>query len=163
MLQATKDQIIEELRVHRDRICTCLSLMDDADVWRDVNAHVVSIGNTVLHLVGNLSQQVLAGLGGQDYKRERSAEFTDKPDADGAELQRRLTETVDKAMAVIADMDADMMTRTYTIQGSETTGIGAVIHVVTHFTYHAGQIAFAVKAAKDIDVGFYKGVDLEKD
>jgi hypothetical protein len=31
-----------------------------------------------------------------------------------------------------------------------------------HFSYHTGQIAYAVKAGKDIDLGFYRGVDLNR-
>jgi uncharacterized damage-inducible protein DinB len=34
------------------------------------------------------------------------------------------------------------------------------IHVVEHYSYHTGQIAFWTKLLRDKDLGFYAGVDL---
>ena len=35
-----------------------------------------------------------------------------------------------------------------------------VLHVVEHYSYHTGQIAFWTKLLKDKDLGFYSGMDL---
>jgi uncharacterized damage-inducible protein DinB len=40
--------------------------------------------------------------------------------------------------------------------------LSILVHVVEHFSYHTGQIAYAVKAGKDLDLGFYRGVDLNR-
>jgi hypothetical protein len=53
----------------------CLGLLGDREVWQRGGLHCNSIGNLVLHLEGNLSQWVLAGLGGAAFERARSAEF----------------------------------------------------------------------------------------
>jgi uncharacterized damage-inducible protein DinB len=37
-----------------------------------------------------------------------------------------------------------------------------VLHVVEHFSYHTGQIAFWVKQLTDHQLGFYANVDLNQ-
>ena len=48
------------------------------------------------------------------------------------------------------------------VQGFDYDGVGILVHVVEHFSYHTGQIAYFVKARKGIDLGFYRGVDLSR-
>lgn len=37
-----------------------------------------------------------------------------------------------------------------------------IVDTYEHFTYHARQITFAVKSRKNVDIGYNKGVDLNK-
>jgi hypothetical protein len=37
-----------------------------------------------------------------------------------------------------------------------------LIHVTEHFSYHVGQITYAVKSRKAVDMGYYAGVDLTR-
>src|SRR5664280_653135 len=53
----------------------CVGLLTPAEVWWRPNARCNSVGNLLLHLSGNLSQWVLAGLGGAEYERRRREEF----------------------------------------------------------------------------------------
>jgi uncharacterized damage-inducible protein DinB len=46
------------------------------------------------------------------------------------------------------------------VQGFELSGLGMVLHVVEHLSYHTGQIAYLTKALKNRDLGFYDGIDL---
>ena len=52
------------------------------------------------------------------------------------------------------------MIRVRDVQGFNLSGIGIVMHVVEHLSYHTGQIAFWIKLLKDKDLGFYDGIDL---
>ena len=46
------------------------------------------------------------------------------------------------------------------VQGFEFSGIGNIVHLVEHLSYHTGQIAFWVKQLKNEQLGFYDGHDL---
>jgi uncharacterized damage-inducible protein DinB len=48
------------------------------------------------------------------------------------------------------------------VQGFSLTGIGIIIHVTEHYSYHTGQIALLTKLLKDRDLAFYAGIDLNK-
>ena len=51
------------LREGARRIATSLDLIDETSLWRDHAEHLVSVGNLILHLRGNVSQYLLKGLG----------------------------------------------------------------------------------------------------
>lgn len=74
-----KEHAAEVIRQSRERICRCVALLDPEEIWKDFNANLVSVGNLILHLMGNISQHVLSGLGHAAYTRQRDREFTDKP------------------------------------------------------------------------------------
>ncbi|MCB0713164.1 MAG: DUF1572 family protein [Ignavibacteriae bacterium] len=143
-----------------ERISTCFSQLSEEDIWRNHNANLVSIGNLVLHLQGNVSQYIIQGLGGEEYHRHRDGEFSEKPGLSREELLERITGTIDQAAGVIEGLDEAALLRAITIQGFEHTGLSALIHVVEHFSYHVGQITFATKYLKDVDLGYYAGLDL---
>ena len=48
----------------------------------------------------------------------------------------------------------------YPVQGFQESGLSILVHVIEHFSYHVGQIAYFVKARKGTDLGFYRGVRL---
>ena len=52
------------------------------------------------------------------------------------------------------------MLRIRSVQGFRFSGAGIILHVVEHYSYHTGQIAFWTKMLKDKDLGFYAGFDL---
>ncbi len=97
----------KRLRRGLGRITTSLNLLREEDVWMDFNSNLVSIGNHILHLIGNLNQHIISGLGGEQYTRERAREFTDKPGSSRADLLEKLTATVEKAVTVIENLTAE--------------------------------------------------------
>jgi uncharacterized damage-inducible protein DinB len=150
------------LRQSGDRISRCLDLLDEEAIWRDFNPHLVSVGNLVLHLIGNLSQHVLSGLGGDAYTRRRAREFTDKPGLGKAELLGRFARVLDRAVQVIAQLRSEDLAKRAVFQGHECSGAEDLMIVMEHLSYHTGQITFAVKYLKNLDLGYYAGVDLER-
>lgn len=150
------------LRESSEKIVKCLNLLDPGEVWRDFNPNLVSVGNLVLHLVGNISQHVLAGLGGAPYVRDRDREFTGKPPMGKHELVASFEQTTQRALEVVGRLGEADLTRRSVIQGKEVSGAEDLIAVIGHLAYHAGQIAFAVKYLKNVDLGFYAGVDLNQ-
>ena len=75
---------IRHLREGVERIDRCLGMVDDDFVWTDPGESLVSIGNLVQHLCGNVSQWVLQGLAVQPFERDRDAEFATKGGEPGA-------------------------------------------------------------------------------
>ena len=150
------------LREGAGRIERCLEHVDDGFVWTDPNDHLVSVGNLVQHLCGNVSQYILQGMGGEATARDRDAEFRSKTRLARGPLVARLTDVVERACAVLEALPPGALQRNYTIQGFEYDGVGALVHVVEHFSYHVGQITFAVKQARGLDIGYYAGQDLNR-
>jgi uncharacterized damage-inducible protein DinB len=145
------------------RIATCLDLIDEPTLWHDHSVQLVSIGNLILHLRGNVSQYILRGLGGRDFVRRREAEFTARPGQSKAQLLGLLSDTITEASGVIdglADRELDF---DYTIQGFTLSGAGVVLHVVEHFSYHVGQITFATKLSTGKSTNYYAGRDLNRE
>ena len=62
---------------------------------------------------------------------------------------------MEQAAGVIASLDTARLTREYTIQKYQVSGVTALYHVVEHFAQHTGQIIFATKMLTGEDLGFY--------
>ena len=134
--------------------------LDEADIWKRPNATSNSVGNLILHLCGNITQYAISALSGTADKRQRDAEFAAREGYGKAELLDGLLRTVETAKTVIRKLDADNLMRMRTVQGFRFSGTGIILHVVEHYSYHTGQIAFWTKLLKGKDLGFYTGFDL---
>ena len=147
---AEADHYFEE---YLRKISECAALLSEEQVWWRPNESVNSVGNLLLHLRGNLSQWVLAALGGRPFERHRAEEFRARGGASKAELLSGLRETVRATRAVIAGLDAAALERRHQVQGCDTDGLGVVFHVVEHMSYHTGQIGAATKQLTGPEAG----------
>jgi uncharacterized damage-inducible protein DinB len=130
------------------------------EIWARPNEQTVSAGNLVLHLAGNVRQYVIATLGGVPDVRERQAEFDAPGPMPTAELLERLEKTMAEAAGVIDRVDVTRLLETHRVQGFVESGLSILVHVVEHFSYHTGQLAYIVKSRKNVDLGFYRGKNL---
>ena len=141
------------------RIAGCVEMLGDDEVWERPGPRSNSVGNLLLHLEGNVRQWVLCGLGGQVDARDRDAEFAATGSTERqrpAELVERLRATVAEAVAVVEGLGPDDMLARRVYQGRyEETGVGAVLHVMEHFSGHAGQIYAHTKRVKNVDLRHY--------
>jgi len=138
------------------------SLMEisEEEVWLKPNESLNSIANLILHLCGNITQYIISSLGETEDIRERNLEFSTSKGLNKSELLTKLEETIDTAKRVIFDADPEQLLKIRVVQGFSFSGVGLILHVVEHYSYHTGQIAFWVKQLKNKDLGFYKGRDL---
>lgn len=161
-----KNAILQEvmLRLYDEslpRILKCLEQLDDAQIWWRPNPSSNSIGNLVLHLCGNVTQWIYAGLGGHQDTRKRQQEFDQQHGIERHELIGLLEATMEKIKPVILQVTTDDLLRKRPVQTFEETGLTILIHVTEHFSYHTGQIAYISKMLLDKPLGFYEGVSLE--
>lgn len=145
----------QKLEQGLSQILRCAKLLDPAEIWRRPNEHSNSIGNLILHLAGNVRQWIVANIGGEPFDRDRPAEFAERGPKPTSEITANLDNVVRRAMQVIARLQPQDLSLRRTIQGYDVTTLVAVFHVVEHFSYHAGQIIYATKAMKNVDLSLY--------
>ena len=139
-----------------DRIVQCLGYLTEEEVWNRPNEQTVSIGNLILHLSGNVRQWICAGLGQQADVRQRDLEFSTEGGVAKIALIENIKRTIIDAQEVVEKVSAEDLAKRYKVQVYEETGLSIIVHVIEHFSYHIGQITYAVKSLKNIDTQYYK-------
>lgn len=116
---------------------------DDASLWQLPEGVLNSTGTLVLHLTGNIQHYVGARLGGTGYVRDRAAEFAAR-DVPRATLLRQI-EAASAAVRVAADkLDDDTLRADFpeVVAGMRVAVGEYLIHLVSHFDYHLGQVDY---------------------
>jgi len=157
-----RTEAVRRLREGQERIRFCVQLLSDEQLWHRPNANVVSVGNLVLHLCGNVGQWINSTLGNRPDGRRRDDEFSATGPMDKRELRERLDATLAYAYDVIGGLSEADLARNWNVQGFTETGLAIVLHVVEHFSYHTGQITLHAKLLLDIDTGYYADQDLNR-
>ena len=153
-----KRRLFEESQMRIER---CLNELNEADIWWRPNENSNSVGNLVLHLCGNARQWILAGLGGAADQRRRQTEFDERGPISRAELILKVRDLMNEIDEVLDSLGTEDLERPIVVQGFDETGLSILIHVVEHFSYHVGQMAYIVKARLDKQTNFYGGINLE--
>jgi uncharacterized damage-inducible protein DinB len=143
------------------RIQKCFAQLKHKEIWYSPNQQSNSIGHLILHLCGNITQYIQASLGGEQDKRERDLEFSSSEKLSAEALLEKLKTVVNKAELIILKCSETELLKERKVQAFNLSGIGVIIHVVEHFSYHTGQIAYYTKELKNKDLQFYEGLDLD--
>ncbi len=150
------------LEENTKKISDCLALIRESEFWHQANEHTLSIGTTLVHLRGNMTQYILSSLGGAPDQRVRDAEFATRGGLPQAEVWHAFRQTVDQVGTVIGQLTEAEALRVRPVQAYRLSGIGIVLHVVEHYSYHTGQIAYITKLLHQRTLGFYAGVNLNQ-
>ena len=156
------DQSIHRMEENTPKIIKCVDRLTEEQIWQRPNETSNSIGNMMLHLCGNITQYIISALGDEADIRERDKEFSAKDGFSRKELLLKLTDTLKRAVNVIRNTDETRLMKIHSVQGFSYSGIGIIIHVTEHYSYHTGQIIFWTKQLTNKDLGFYANVDLNK-
>ena len=116
---------------------------DEASLWQLPEGVLNSAGTLVLHLCGNIQHYIGARLGGTGYVRDRAAEFAAR-DVPRATLLRQI-EAASAAVRVAADKLSDETLQTdfpEVVAGMRVAVGEYLIHLVSHFDYHLGQVDY---------------------
>jgi len=133
-------------RTYLPRLERAVAELPVRDLWWRPHARSTSVGNLLLHLQGNIRQWIVTGLSGAPDHRDRDAEFTARDGPSAPVLLAGLRATVGEACALIEGLDEDALRGRVTLQGFRVTRLEAVLHVVEHTSWHAGQVAWIAKA-----------------
>ncbi len=144
------------------RIKQCLGQLSTDELWHRPNENVVSVGNLVLHLQGNLRQWVLSALGQQPDHRQRDREFDHTDPLPATELVQQLDALMIEVETVLDRLTPADLVATHRVQGYRETGVAILMHVTEHFSYHTGQITYFVKTRRNVDLQYYGGQDLNQ-
>jgi uncharacterized damage-inducible protein DinB len=109
----------------------------------------------ILHLCGNIRQWVIHGVSGAADARNRPAEFAAREACSKAELLQKLETTLAEVDAVLANLQLEKLAEPRVIQGFNVSVLGAIFHVVEHFSYHTGQIIYITKMRTGEDLKFW--------
>ena len=156
------NQAIKRINQSTDKIKVCMKELDENDVWKSPNEHINSVGNLILHLCGNIRQHIISALGGEKDIRQRDLEFSTINGFSNAELIKKLQDTAGQAVDIINNLKCEDLLKRRIAQGVSHSGVDSIIHVTEHYSYHAGQIILLTKLFRNIDLGFYAGIDLNK-
>lgn len=160
VIKEFKAQSIFRLEENLPRVVKCFALLSEEEVWIAPNPSSNSMANLILHLCGNIRQYIISSLGDAPDVRNRDQEFSTRQGYNKVELLKKLSGTIEESIQVIEDSTEENMMKSRMVQGFELTGLGIVLHVVEHYTYHVGQIAYYTKYLKNSDLGFYADLDL---
>jgi len=138
-------QSIYFIDLNPPRLKKCLNQLSEEQIWIKPNSETNSIGNLILHLCGNITQYIHHSMGHEKDLRDRDLEFSTIGGFSKKELIEKIETVTKKAAQVIQNCSEEELLRTRMVQGFSYTGIGIIIHVTEHFSYHTGQIAFWTK------------------
>lgn len=142
------------------RIRQCVEALTVEELWKRPNENLVSVGNLVLHLSGNIRQYISSGIGGAKDNRNRNKEFETQSPISKDELLTLIGETIEEAVRTVAKISDHELNQEIKVQGFEETCLSVIIHVIEHCSYHVGQITYYTKLTKNIDTAYYGGLDL---
>lgn len=115
----------------------------ESNIWLVKGDVKNTSGNLCLHLVGNLNNYLGHKLGGTDYVRDRVFEFEGK----GVSREELLL-MIEDAKGMIAltfeSLDNDSLDSIYPeeVLGYEMSSRYFITHLLSHFSYHLGQIDY---------------------
>jgi len=135
-----KGVLLRDLRCLRRQV---EAYADERDLWKTPPGVSNSAGNLALHLAGNIQHFIGTTLGGSGYKRDRDAEFAGR-NVPRAELLRAIDAAlaaVEETMPRVTDEQMDQPAGIRMGDATFTTG-DFVMHLVSHFGYHLGQIDY---------------------
>ena len=144
------------------RISKCVEMLTLEELWKRPNDNLVAAGNLILHLDGNVRQWIISAIGGSQDIRNRDLEFSNTVQKSKEHLLSSLKQTILEATGIIKSLSLASLDESRLVQGFDENVLSIIIHVIEHFSYHTGQITYFTKLVKNVDTGYYAGLDLNK-
>ena len=119
------------------------SYADESKLWIIKVGISNSAGNLCLHLIGNLNHFIGATLGNSGYIRNRDNEFSLK-NISKKELLENIDKTIEVVKTALNNLSENDFEKNYPLEmHGKTVSTGfMVLHLLSHFNYHLGQINY---------------------
>lgn len=129
---------------------------DERTLWQTAPGIPNSGGTLAVHLAGNIRHYLGAKLGGTGYVRDRTAEFTSR-NVPRATMLAQIEEARAAVRAAAARTPDQRLEEDFpeVIAGVRVTTGEFLVHLVSHFAYHLGQLDYH----RRVVTGQTQGVD----
>lgn len=116
---------------------------DEKKMWLIGNQISNSGGNLCLHLIGNLNHFIGATLGNSGYIRQRDLEFSSK-NVPRETLIEKIDVTIQVIVPVLNQLTQEQLEADFPLEkhGQIVTTEYMLLHLLTHLSYHLGQINY---------------------
>lgn len=141
MLKAALVEIFErDLNKLKDEIN---SYKNDESLWIITGDASNSGGNLCLHLIGNLNHFIGALLDETGFVRDRDSEFSSK-NVSREELGESIEKTIKTVVESLNKLSDEDFDKDFPIEkhGKDQKIDYMLLHLLTHFNYHLGQINY---------------------
>lgn len=162
LVEEFREQSVLRIQESLDKIQGCLNVLDDRAFWLKPNENSNGAAHLLRHLQGNIGQYILSGVGGAPDHRDRPAEFLETEGGNRAVIESGFFEVAVAALDLIRSVPEAVLLQRKRVQGFELTGMGIILHVVEHLSYHTGQLVYLTKLDGNMDLGFYRDFDLNQ-
>jgi uncharacterized damage-inducible protein DinB len=136
------------------RVQRSVSELSNEQIWWREHESNNSVGNLVLHLVGNLNQFVLATFGGAPDTRDKEREFSERTPVSKEVLLQKLETALRDSDKILSQFNPDRFSETTVVQGRKRTYLEVLSVVLDHFALHTGQIIYIAKLKTGKDLKF---------
>jgi len=140
MLHSLSELLIRDLT----KIQAELGLYEDEKlIWKTTDSILNSAGNLALHIAGNLQHFIGSVLGDNGYVRQRELEFSSK-DIPVREVIEELDRTKMAVSSTLDKLNEQDLSKSFPINvfGHEMTTELFLLHLLSHTSYHLGQINY---------------------
>ena len=144
---------LEALRVRVTKVLpaqirSSLDQLNEDQLWWRPNEKSNSVGNLTLHVCGAVEHFLNRGVGGQEYTRDRPAEFS-TTSMSKAELVAKLDETISRAEQTFSNLATSRLSDPSTEPAYYSTVFEDLFGVAIHVAVHTGQIVYITKMLKE--------------
>lgn len=146
LLYSARKRIVEDFAA---QIRFCLNALHEEQIWWRPNEKANSIGNLVLHVCGSTWNYIVQAIGGENFDRDREAEFAERKEIPRAELLRRFDAMISSVEEVLSRITPEQLNTTTDRTGKETTFARIILHVLAHVATHMGQIVYITKMLEE--------------
>lgn len=148
LLDTVKAELIRYFRHLAQRVERHAYAIAEEQFWEKPFPFGNSLGHLVLHLTGNLSHYIGAGIAGTGYIRNRPLEFTDPNRYPREAVLERFRQTIEMVVRTIEQMDSAAMMKAVDFSDRHpiTTQFGLLLVCAAHLNNHIGQMAWLVQA-----------------
>ena len=145
LAQAFVASSLKQIDHARSRINHCFDQLATEDLWWAPRNGCNPIGVIIQHLMGNLRQWAVAGIGGADDVRDRPSEFLVATESPKHELRAEFNRLLDQVKEVYAQVSGSELLAARRIQGFDTTALAAIYDTMSHLELHTGQVLYLTR------------------
>jgi hypothetical protein len=145
--ETVSSSFVNYFEMLRGRIRELVSAVPDEDLWRRPYTYGNSIGNLMLHLIGNLNYYIGARMAETGYVRDRDREFTPQDGPSKQEILGRWDKTIDMVVSALRAQSEQDWPVAYSAERAENTHdrFSMWLRCAGHGSHHLGQMIYLQK------------------